>query len=668
MDPTEDAAASDRRETDVSLRRQAGFAPETFNDDARTVEVVWSTGARVERADFWTGERWLEELSMDSGAVDLSRLNAGAPLLNAHSSYDLSDQIGVVERAWLDGKNGRALVRFSPRPDVAPIVADVKAGIIRNLSVGYRVQKWVTTDPVNGGPKLKRAEAWTPYEVSFVPIPADAGAQVRSVSPPRQPPKETMMEPTTETTATTTTDTTERAAVAPAAGAPVVDLHTTAATTRAATLDEIDGIRQGTGLAVDWTLGQLRRDPPATIDQVRAAAIDELARQNRVPAGRHTSHITITRDERETLRQRMSDAVFARVANIEPTEAAREFAGIGLHGIMRELAERNGVRHSGRMSPADLFDSVRANELTSSDFSYILLNSSNKHLRASFGGFANTWAGWTEEFEVPDFKTITSAAFSNFPEPGVIAETQEIPRSALSDSGEQYAVQERAIIIGLSRKAIVNDDMRAIDRAVRSASLGAYTALRRAVWGLLTANYTSTTLGQTMADTNALVIAAHSNIGTTGALSTTTYNELRRLLTAQTMLAAKAGDAATPVVPPSEVLLLVGPKHENLAFQLTSPLIVPTATGGALPSQYKSTTTVVQDAFLGTAITAAATEPFFLVRGDIPPVEIAYLTGRRTPQAMQDEPFNFTGIDFRVDFPFRAYAVEWRSVAGNVGA
>ena len=48
-------------------------------------------------------------MSLDPKHDRLDRLNAGAPLLNAHSSYTLADQIGVVVdgSASVDGKRAR---------------------------------------------------------------------------------------------------------------------------------------------------------------------------------------------------------------------------------------------------------------------------------------------------------------------------------------------------------------------------------------------------------------------------------------------------------------------------------------------------------------------------------------------------------------------------------
>ena len=162
------------------LQTRAMFAPETINVEERTVELVWSTGAQVERSS-WSRGDYIEELSMVPEAVRLDRLNAGAPFLDTHESFSLRSQIGVVLRAWLNGNEGRALVKFSRREDVESIFQDVRDGIYRNVSVAYKVHK--TERDETGPVPVERAVDWEPYELSLVPIPADAGAQVRSDEP-----------------------------------------------------------------------------------------------------------------------------------------------------------------------------------------------------------------------------------------------------------------------------------------------------------------------------------------------------------------------------------------------------------------------------------------------------------------------------------------------------
>lgn len=159
-----------------ALRRLA--QTQAVDRENGTFDVVWGSGAQVRRYDFWNDEVWIEELDMSEGAVDLSRLNAGAPLLNSHNRYALSAVLGVVERAWLDGGQGLASVRFSQRDDVKPVRQDVEDKVIRNLSVGYEVFEFKDMGrDKDTGLRRMRAVRWAPFEISLVPVGADPSAQ-----------------------------------------------------------------------------------------------------------------------------------------------------------------------------------------------------------------------------------------------------------------------------------------------------------------------------------------------------------------------------------------------------------------------------------------------------------------------------------------------------------
>ena len=128
--------------------------------DDRTYEFPFSSETPVAR---YFGN---EVLSHETKAADLSRLNDGAPLLFNH---DVDRVIGVVEMARIDEKlkRGYARVRFSKNEFAQEVLADVKDGILRNVSFGYSIDKMEE----RGGNFV--ATAWSPYEVSLVAIGAD---------------------------------------------------------------------------------------------------------------------------------------------------------------------------------------------------------------------------------------------------------------------------------------------------------------------------------------------------------------------------------------------------------------------------------------------------------------------------------------------------------------
>jgi HK97 family phage major capsid protein len=146
------------------LHREFELDRATVDDKARTVELSFSSEAPVER---WFG---IEILDHTPGSVDLSRLNAGGALLMDHSTRD---QVGVVETARVDSdRKARAKVRFGKSVRAEEIFQDVKDGIRRLVSVGYRIDKLVT-EKVEKGMETLRAMSWTPLEISLVSVPAD---------------------------------------------------------------------------------------------------------------------------------------------------------------------------------------------------------------------------------------------------------------------------------------------------------------------------------------------------------------------------------------------------------------------------------------------------------------------------------------------------------------
>jgi HK97 family phage major capsid protein/HK97 family phage prohead protease len=145
-----------------SMTRSMGAAFDVDENNA-TTEFPFSSELAVER---YFGD---EILSHDANSADLTRLNDSAPLLWNH---DPDQVIGVVEGARIGGdRRGYAKVRFGTSPKAQEILADVRAGILRNVSFGYRILE-MTEQRGNSKPTFK-ATRWAPLEISVVSIPAD---------------------------------------------------------------------------------------------------------------------------------------------------------------------------------------------------------------------------------------------------------------------------------------------------------------------------------------------------------------------------------------------------------------------------------------------------------------------------------------------------------------
>jgi len=152
------------------------------HEDTRTVDLVFATAkADVLRYDWMTGKKFYERLSLDPAHVRMDRLASGtAPLLDSHSAYSIANVMGVVAAASLEAKRGLATVRFSKRTEVEPYYQDVRDKVIRNVSIGYRVYRFEDLPENRDGIPVRQAIEWEPYEISMVPMGADAGARTRS--------------------------------------------------------------------------------------------------------------------------------------------------------------------------------------------------------------------------------------------------------------------------------------------------------------------------------------------------------------------------------------------------------------------------------------------------------------------------------------------------------
>tara|TARA_R100001443_G_scaffold69282_1_gene77839 strand:+ start:4553 stop:6493 length:1941 start_codon:yes stop_codon:yes gene_type:complete len=141
-----------------------------IDEDTRRVRIGVSSESGVERSF------GLEVLSHKAEDVDMSFMASGsAPLLNNHN---MDEQIGVVEEYKLDeaAKRTVAVVRFGKSALAREVFEDVKDGIKRNISVGYKINKLEQASNNEIGDHYRAS--WTPMEASVVSIPADQSKQV----------------------------------------------------------------------------------------------------------------------------------------------------------------------------------------------------------------------------------------------------------------------------------------------------------------------------------------------------------------------------------------------------------------------------------------------------------------------------------------------------------
>lgn len=150
-----------------TLHRSATFERAAVDEESRTVELAFSSEEPYGR---WFGT---EILDHDKKSIRLGRLKNGGPLLLDH---DTRSHVGVIESVDIGpDRVGRAVVRFGRSAAAEEAFNDVKDGIRKHVSVGYRVHKMrLEEEGADGAESTYRVTDWEPLEVSIVAVPADA--------------------------------------------------------------------------------------------------------------------------------------------------------------------------------------------------------------------------------------------------------------------------------------------------------------------------------------------------------------------------------------------------------------------------------------------------------------------------------------------------------------
>ena len=158
---------------------RALIVPDTLNDEKREVEVIFATETPVFRWGW--DEDYNEVLVCDKSNVRMDRINKGLPVLDGHDFSSIFKQIGRTVDVRFENNQGIARIALSERCD--DLYKDIRDGIIKDVSVGYRVFKF-DREPIVDGEKYPtyRATDWEPYEISLTPVPADPNSGVRNDS------------------------------------------------------------------------------------------------------------------------------------------------------------------------------------------------------------------------------------------------------------------------------------------------------------------------------------------------------------------------------------------------------------------------------------------------------------------------------------------------------
>ena len=656
--------------------RLASFEEQQAETEDRVFNVIFTTGAIVRRYNFMADESYDEELVVSPTALRLGRLNSGAaPVLDTHSDFTLENIKGVVMggSARIENGLGYASLKIDGGAENESVIRKIRDGIIRNVSVGYRVHRYEVIRN-EGTVPLYRAVDWEPYEISLVPIGADAGAGIRSnphtfpceiINP--QPFKELRLmtdidnKPQEQDTPATPQTETPPAANPPAADPqPATPASTEEARAEGARLErqraaEITKITRAAMLP-DTFAHKLVSDGTA-IPQARKLVLDELARKSG-ENGEIRPQISIVRDEIDSARAMVENALLHRhdPKTYKLDDGAREYRGMTLMEMGRDLLERRGIRSRG-LSKSEVAGSMLGLEMrggfhSTSDFPLILANVANKMLRAAYEAAPQTFKGFSRQTTNPDFKTIARTQLGDAPSLEKVNESGEFKRGTVSEAREQYALATYGKVVAVTRQTIINDDLGAFTRLPEMFGRAAADLESDTVWGIITSN-------PNMGDGVALFHATHGNLAGAGAvISVATLGDARAGMRKQKGLNGRFINVMAKY-------LIVPAAIETVAEQfVTQTNIVYTKNTDYNP--FANKLQVIAEPRLD----AASAISWYLAAdpAQIDTIEYAYLEGQQGVYLESRVGFDVDGVELKARLDFAAKAIDHRGFWKNPGA
>ena len=656
-----------RKEQMPKLSGSAFFRPETVDRESRTVEVVFTTGEAGMRQSWWS-DPYEESLEVSEKAVRQDRLTKGLSILDSHDRYSgVGGVLGVTEEFRFEAGKLIGTCRFSKNQEA--VFEDVADGILRHVSLGYRVHEYsVTKAGKENKVEKRKAIDWEPLELSIVPVSFETTNGVREAA--RSENENTHEVKLTINEVGIMPKSKERDDQQ--AATPVVEQRDT--TTAQAAPREVDegAVRseerkqlapmleasRAAGLDDNFAIDAFARG--VGIDEFRKVALAELAKTREASqvksfASEPTLRSDGRRDEGESLVRSAEEALSlrARVRGAKQTDGSREFSGMTLFDIGRELLDASGVNTRG-MSRSRIAE--RAMHSTS-DFPLILENVMNKNLLDSYNETPRTFLGLGQRATVNDFREKHVYRLGDSPDLKPLGENGEYKAGTFGESKEKYAIDTFARKIAFTRKMLINDDMSALDRIPRMFGPAGARLENDIVWGLLLdydfVNGVATS--RKMEDGKSLFHADHKNLLTTSsALSKASLTELRKLGRKQKTLDGKFMNVLYNAIAIPEDL-------ETTAEDLLLPRIVAAKIEDQAPRQRF-------DIIVEPRLAVVSPSAWYAFSNMLDTFEYAYLSGEEEMYTEVVTSTDVDGLEVKVRKDFGAGLIDWRGMAKATGA
>lgn len=372
-------------------------------------------------------------------------------------------------------------------------------------------------------------------------------------------------------------------------------------------------------------------DPSITVEQAKDKLLDALGQYQSPHGG-----IQVIDDAGAKALKGMGSAILVRAGLEKQDDEANEFRGYTLMEMARNILRLRGA------SPIGDKMAVIAQAFTHStgDFGTLLSNTANKAMLKGFMEAPESYPQFTGVGNLPDFKVNERVDIGHAPSLRQVREGAEYKHITLGDKGEAAQLATYGELFGITRQAIINDDLGAFTRIPSKFGLAARRTVGDLVFSVMIANSN---------------FSAGNSI-TGAALNSDNVDKLRTKLATQK-------DGSGKVTTPVRAAFLLTPEAllgKGKQTMESEYIIDDAAKDSRQPNTVRNLATPISDYRLD----ADSLTTWYLVAdpGIYDALEVLYLDGNANPFLEQQDGWNVDGAEFKVRIDAAAKLWDKRSI------
>lgn len=402
-----------------------------------------------------------------------------------------------------------------------------------------------------------------------------------------------------------------------------------------------------------------------TLDQVRAAVVDQMMSEHKPIGTRGDGDITVTRSEEDKFRNAAADALLMRggldIKN--PADGANSLRAMSLRDLAIETLTAEGHSGMNRKSADEIFNMLqRAYFNPSAAFPAIMDNAINKAYVEGHKTVNVTFDRFTKKGSLKDFKTHDNyylagpaGEFFEVPEGGELKmdkpTDEKMPTRKLRTYGRQFS---------MSRQAFINDDIDFLSTVPAKYAAAARRTLNEQVYRIMCNN-------SVVYDGTPLYSGAHKNVLAKG--TGITREAMQKMIMGLQTQVDQFGKAI--IVNPAAIVVPSG-----YAFDIYTILYSPTIntsenTQATNPLyRYREMIEVIEDPTINVICGGFGNVmPWFLIgsKADTDFIEVDYLNGQEIPTIRRMETPGQLGFVWDIYLDWGVSVMDYRGSIMNPG-